>query len=83
MTVKQVEDYLRQYGMLMYEKTDEKDRRKKYYELLYPIFNGNEKKPSSDGTRLEKRAYDIYKYAKELLEDAEYKEKCIFWINNY
>ena len=83
MTIKQVEDYLRLYGMQMYEMRDERDGRKKYYKLIYPVFNGDETLPSANGERLEKRPADIYRYAKKLLENIEYKERCVFWIRNY
>lgn len=84
MTIKQVENYLRRYGMQIYEMQDEKDKRKRYYKLLYPIFNGPERRPSSNGIRLEKRAIDIYLYAKSLLDNEEYRERCkAWWINNF
>lgn len=83
MTIKQVEDYLRQYGMQMYEMRDEKDGRKRYYKLIYPIFNGEEKIPSQNEIRLENKPTDIYRFAKNLLIDEEYKRKCLFWIENF
>lgn len=83
MNINQIEEYLKPYGMQMYEVRAENDKRRRYYRLVFPVFVDDEEIPSSNNHIFEKSASDIYKRAKEMLDDKEYKEKCEFWINNY
>ena len=76
--------YSNNYGICIYEKFNEEDQRKRYYEICFPIFTKDYILPIETKTRLEKKPSDVRQFIEQqLFNNENYKEQCKKWITTY
>ena len=82
MTLANIEDYCKRNGVLIYEKYDEADKRKRYYEMLIPVFAEGQLIPVSNERYAVKRPKDCYEHMKKLLEDDKFRANTAAWVRS-
>ena len=80
MTKANISDYCMRNGVLVYEKYDEKDRRKRYYRMSIPVFTEGEVIPTSNYDYIVHKPIDCYNYVKKLLEDDKFRSNTARWV---
>ena len=83
MTKKNISEYCLRNGVLVYEKYDEKDRRKRFYRMSIPVFTEGETIPTSNYDYIVKRPVDCYKYVNKLLEDDKFRHNVAKWVRTW
>lgn len=74
MTKKNISEYCLRNGVLVYEKYDEKDRRKRFYRMSIPTSNYD---------YIVKRPVDCYDYVNKLLEDDKFRHNVEKWVRTW
>lgn len=82
-TIKEVTDYCRRNGIIVYECWDEKDRRKKYYKLSIPVFKDGVLIPVSNTEYICKNVKECYQYTQRLLEDDKFRLAVSAWVRSW
>lgn len=82
-TVKEVTDYCKRNGILIYEEYDEKDRRKRFYKLKIPVFEKGVLIPVSNRDYICKNMKECYQYTNKLLEDDEFRLAVSAWVRSW
>lgn len=76
--------YSRKYGIIIYQQSDPKDGRKRYYKINYPVFDDNRELPVSSKDYIVKTPAEAKKYIDSvLLSNEKYKKQCEQWITNH
>lgn len=82
-TIKEVTDYCSRNGISVYECWDEKDRRKKFYKMLIPVFESGVLIPVSNRKYICKTVKECYKYTQTLLEDDAFRLAVSAWVSSW
>lgn len=71
------------HGISVYECWDEKDRRKKFYKMLIPVFESGVLIPVSNREYLCKNIKECYNYTQTLLEDDTFRLAVSAWVRSW
>ena len=82
-TIKEVMDYCSRNGISVYECWDEKDRRKKFYKMLIPVFESGVLIPVSNREHICKNIKECYNYTQTLLEDDTFRLAVSAWVRSW
>lgn len=82
-TIKEVMDYCSRNGISVYECWDEKDRRKKFYKMLIPVFESGVLIPVSNRGYICKNIKECYNYTQTLLEDDTFRLAVSAWVRSW
>lgn len=82
-TIKEVTDYCSRNGISVYECWDEKDRRKKFYKMLIPVFESGVLIPVYNREYICKTIKECYKYTQTLLEDDTFRLAVSAWVRSW
>ena len=82
-TIKEVMDYCSRNGISVYECWDEKDRRKKFYKMLIPVFESGLLIPVSNREYICKNIKECYNYTQTLLEDDTFRLAVSAWVRSW
>lgn len=83
MTLKQISDYCTKNGILVYEKRNETDGRKKIYRISVPVFTEGNVIPTSNYDYLVGKPKEIMEYVNKLLEDDEFRHNTARWVGTW
>ena len=82
-TIKEVMDYCSRNGISVYECWDEKDRRKKFYKMLIPVFESGVPIPVSNREYICNNIKEFYNYTQTLLEDDTFRLAVSAWVRSW
>lgn len=82
-TVANVTDYCKRNGVCVYDEWDQKDRRKKYYKMLIPVFEEGNLIPVSNTEYCVKNMKECYEYMNKLLEDDKFRANTAAWVRSW
>lgn len=83
MNLKNIIDYCKRNGVVVYEKHDPVDRRKRYYTMVIPVFVGDEVVPSGNREYSVKTPVECYRYVHKLLDDDLFRRRVAAWVRTW
>ncbi len=83
MKLKDISEYCLRNGVLVYEKRDEKDGRKRFYRINVPVFTEGETIPTSNYDYMVRKPKEILEYVNKLLEDYTFRRNTARWVRTW